>query len=125
MTELIDRVVSQVGIDRPIAEKAVGIILDFLSKEGASQGASEKVQELLARLPGHEALIADAAGESGGMFANMGGIMGVGSRLMGLGLGMGEIQNVIRELMAYCREQGAGDALNDIAASIPGLSSYI
>jgi hypothetical protein len=121
MTELIDRVVSQVGIDRPIAEKAVGIILDFLSKEGAP----EKVQALLARLPGHETLIADAAGESGGMFASMGGIMGVGSRLMGLGLGMGEIQNVIRELMAYAREQGAGDALTDIAASIPGLSAYI
>ena len=125
MTELIDRVASRVGIDRPVAEKAVGIILDFLSKEGASQGASEKVQALLARLPGHEAIIAAAAGESGGMFASMGGIMGVGSRLMGLGLGMDEIQNVIRELMAYCKEQGAGDALGDIAASIPGLSAYI
>ena len=125
MTELIDRVASRVGIDRPVAEKAVGIILDFLSKEGASQGASEKVQALLARLPGHEAIIAAAACESGGMFASMGGIMGVGSRLMGLGLGMDEIQNVIRELMAYCKEQGAGDALGDIAASIPGLSAYI
>ena len=83
------------------------------------------MQALLARLPGHEAIIAAAAGESGGMFASMGGIMGVGSRLMGLGLGMDEIQNVIRELMAYCKEQGAGDALGDIAASIPGLSAYI
>jgi hypothetical protein len=51
--------------------------------------------------------------------------MGVGSRLMGLGLGMGEIQNVIRELMDYCRERGAADALGAIAASIPGLSQYI
>ena len=44
---------------------------------------------------------------------------------VGLGLGMGEIQNVIRELMGYCRENGAADALGDIAASIPGLSQYI
>lgn len=121
MTELIDRIVSRVGLDRPVAEKAVGIILDFLSKEGPA----DKVQALLARLPGHEGLIAAAAGESGGMFASMGGIMGVGARLMGLGLGMSEIQNVIRELMGYCKEHGAADALGDIAASIPGLSQYI
>jgi len=38
---------------------------------------------------------------------------------------MGEIQNVIRELMGYCREHGAADALGEIAASIPGLSQYI
>ncbi len=121
MTELIDRIVSRVGIDRPVAEKAVGIILDFLSKEGPP----EKIQTLLSHLQGHEALIAAAASESGGMFASMGGIMGVGARLMGLGLGMGDIQNVIRELMGYCRERGAADALGDIAASIPGLSQYI
>jgi len=120
MTELIDRIVSRVGIDRPVAEKAVGIILDFLAKEGPA----DKVEILLSRLPGHEGLIA-AAGESGGMFGGMGGIMGVGARLMGLGLGMSEIQNVIRELMGYCREHGAADALGDIAASIPGLSQYI
>lgn len=117
MTELIDRIISRVGIDRPVAEKAVGTILNFLSKEGPP----DKVQTLLAQLPGHEEMIAAAAGESGGM----GGIMGVGAKLMGLGLGMTEIQNVIRELMAYCREHGAGDALGDIAATIPGLSQYI
>ena len=121
MTELIDRVVSRVGLDRPVAEKAVGTILDFLSKEGPA----DKVQALLARLPGHEALIAGAASESGGMFGSMGGIMGVGAKLMGLGLGMGEIQSVIQELMGYCREHGAGNALGEIAASIPGLGSYI
>jgi hypothetical protein len=120
MTELIDRIVSRVGIDRPVAEKAVGIILDFLSKEGPH----DKVQALLARLQGHEALIA-AAGGNGGMFGSMGGIMGVGSRLMGLGLGLTEIQRVIQELMGYCRERGAADALGEIAASIPGLSQYI
>ncbi len=120
MTELIDRIVSRVGIDRPIAEKAVGTILNFLSKEGPS----DKVHALLAQLPGHEQMLAAAAGESG-MFGGMGGIMGVGAKLMGLGLGMTEIQNVIRELMAYSQERGAGDALGDIAAAIPGLNQYI
>ena len=121
MTELVDRIVARVGVDTATAEKSVGIILDFLSKEGPP----DKVQVLLAKLPGHEALIANAANDGGGLFGNVGGIMGVGSRLMGAGLGMGDIQNVIKELVVYAREKGAGDALADIAASIPGLSQYV
>ena len=42
MSELVDRVVSNVGLDRPTAEKAVGIILDFLSTEGPA----DKVRDL-------------------------------------------------------------------------------
>jgi hypothetical protein len=120
MTELVDRIVERVGIDRPLAEKTVGIILDFLSKEGPA----EKVQELFAQIPGHQELIA-AAGEGGGMFGGMGGIMGVGSRLMGAGLGMDQIQSVTRELMSYSRDKGAGRTLSDIAAAIPGLNQFI
>lgn len=121
MSDLVDRVVARVGVERATAEKSLGIILDFLSKEGPA----DKVPALLARLPGHEALIAAGAGTGGGPFGNMGGIMGVGSRLMGAGLGMGQIQEVIHELTAYCREQGAGDLLTEISASIPGLNQYI
>jgi hypothetical protein len=120
MSELIDRVVSQVGIDRAVAEKSVGIILDFLSKEGPA----DKVQALLARLPDHQALVGAASGD-GGMLGGMGGIMGVGARLMGSGLDMSQIQSVIRALMAYCNDKGAGNDLKDIAAAIPGLSQFI
>jgi hypothetical protein len=121
MTELVDRIVARVGVDRATAEKAVGIVLDFLSKEGPA----DKVQLLLAKLPGHEPLITAASNDGGGLFGNVGGIMGVGSRLMGAGLGMGDIQNVIKELVVYSREKSAGEALTDIAASIPGLGQYI
>ena len=62
MDELIGRLVADVGIDRPTAEKAVGIILDFLAKEGPA----DKVQPLLAKLPGAEALMQKAASEGGG-----------------------------------------------------------
>jgi len=119
MTELIDRIVARAGIERPIAEKAVGAILDFLSREGPP----EKVQALLARLPGHESLIAAAGG--GGLLSGMGGIMGVGARLMGMGLGMTDIQNILRELAGYCREHDAEAALSDVVAAIPGLSQYV
>src|SRR5260370_38324001 len=30
MDELVDRIVANVGVDRPVAEKAAGIIFDFL-----------------------------------------------------------------------------------------------
>jgi len=119
MNELIDRVVSQVGTDRAIAEKSLGIILEFLSKEGPA----DKVQALLARLPDHAALI--AASGNGGVAGAMGGVMGVGARLMSAGLGMSQIQEVVGVLMAYCKEKGAGGDLKDIAAAIPGLSQFI
>ena len=61
MDELIGRLVADIGIDRAAAEKAVGIILDFLVKEGPP----DKVQPLLAKLPGAEALMAKAASEGG------------------------------------------------------------
>jgi hypothetical protein len=122
MNELVDRIVSRVGIDKAVAEKAIGIVLDFLSKEGPA----DKVKALLERLPGHEALLQAARDEAGGgMFASMGGIMGVGSRLMGAGLDMSQIQSVTRELMAYSREKGAAEPLSDIAAAIPGLSQFL
>ena len=58
MNELIARLVANVGIDQTAAEKSVGIILDFLKKEGPP----DKVQALIDKLPGAEALIAAQAG---------------------------------------------------------------
>jgi len=121
MDELIGRIVAAVGIDRSIAEKSVGIILDFLSKEGPA----DKVQALLERMPGAEALVEAARAEGGGLGGMMGGIMGVGTRLMGVGLGMGEIQSVTREIIAYAREKLGEDAVGEIVSAIPGLSQFI
>lgn len=122
MDELVDRIVAKVGVDRSVAEKSVGIIFDFLSKEGPS----DKVHALLDQLPGaNEAIAAARAADGGGMFGSMGGIMGVGSRLMGVGLGMGEIQGVTRELIAYAREKAGDEAVGSIVDAIPGLSQFI
>ncbi len=122
MDELVDRIVARVGVDRAVAEKAVGIIFNFLSKEGPT----EKVQVLLDQLPGADAAVAAArADDTGGMLGGMGGIMGVGSRLMAAGLGMGEIQGVTRELMAYAREKAGDEAVGEIVAAVPGLSQFI
>jgi len=121
MDELVDRIAAKVGVDRAVAEKSVGIIFDFLSKEGPS----EKVHALLDQLPGANAAMAAARSNDAGMFGSMGGIMGVGSRLMAAGLGMGEIQGVTRELIAYAREKAGDDAVNSIVEAVPGLSQFI
>src|SRR3977135_743389 len=101
MDELVDRIVAKVGVDRSVAEKSVGIIFDFLSKEGPT----DKVHALLDQLPGaNEAIAAARAADGGGMFGSMGGVMGVGSRLLGAGLGMGEVKGVTRDTSSYGRE---------------------
>ena len=121
MDELVDRIVARVGVDRTVAEKSVGIIFDFLSKEGPT----EKVHALLDRLPGADAALAAArANDGGGMFGSMGGIMGVGSRLMAAGLGTGEIQGVTRELIAYAREKAGDEAVGEIVGAVPGLGQF-
>ena len=122
MDELVDRIVANVGVDRSVAEKSVGIIFDFLSKEGPA----DKVHALLDQLPGADAAIAAArADDAGGVFGSMGGIMGVGSRLMSAGLGMGEIQGVTRELIAYAREKAGDEAVGEIVGAVPGLGQFI
>ena len=124
MDELIARLVADVGIDRATAEKAVGIILEFLVKEGPA----DKVQPLLAKLPGAEAVMQKAASESdtGSMMAGaMGGVMGAGMRMMSVGLSMGQVQSVTRAVIAYTREKAGEDAVGEIVAAIPGLAQFV
>jgi hypothetical protein len=122
MEEVVGRIVANLGIERPVAEQAVGIILDFL----ATEGPPDKVQTLIARLPGGAQAIEEArAAAGGGMSGGMGGVMGVGSRLMAAGLNMGEIQGVSRELISYAREKAGDDDIDGIVAAIPGLSQFI
>ena len=118
MDELIGRLVSDVGVDKAAAEMAVGIILDFLSKEGPA----DKMQLLLAKLPGAEALMqkAASAGASG-----MGGVMGAGMSMMSAGLSMGQVQGVTRSFIAFAREKVGEDAVGEIVAAIPGLSQFV
>jgi hypothetical protein len=124
MEELIARLTADVGIDRPAAEKAVGIIFDFLAKEGPA----DKVQPLLAKLPGAEAVMQQAVSEGSGdglMAGAMGGVMGAGMRMMSAGLSMSQVQSVTREVIAYAREKAGEDAVGEIVAAIPGLAQFV
>jgi hypothetical protein len=120
MDELTGRLASKAGIGSAVAEKTVGIILNFLRNEGPS----DKVQALIDQIPGAEAAIA-AASNNGGLARLMGGgLMAVGTRLMGLGLGMGEIQSIARELFRFGRDKIGADRMGEIIAGTPGLSQF-
>jgi len=120
MDELIGRLVANVGVDQATAQKSVGIILQFLLKEGPA----DKVQALMGQLPGAQmALQAAPPDEGGGMFG--GGVLAAGTRMMGVGLSMGQVQAVTRETIAYAREKAGDDAVGEIVGAIPGLGQFV
>jgi hypothetical protein len=120
MDELTGQLALKAGIDDVVAEKTIGIILSFLRNEGPS----DTVQALIDAIPGAEAAIT-ASGKSSGLSGLMGsGLMALGTRLMGLGLGMGEIQNIARELFRFGRDRIGADKMGEIIAGTPGLSRF-
>jgi len=120
MEDLIARIAADAGIDPGIAEKSVGMILAFLLQEGPK----DEVDGLFAALPG-AAQAADAAGDDNGGGGLGGGLMGLASRLSGLGLGMGEMQTIGRQVFAYVREKAGDERVGQIVSAIPGLGQFL
>src|SRR5450631_1571568 len=120
MDELIGRLAVKASIDNVVAGKTAGIMLGFLRNEGPS----DKVQALIDKIPGAEAAI--AASNNGGGLARLmgGGIMAAGTRLMSLGLGIVQIQDVARELFRFGRDRVGADHMGEIVAGTPGLSQF-
>lgn len=121
MDDLIERLVARTGVERSVAERSVGIILDFLLKNGPP----EKVQALIDKMPGAGALVEAEQREAGGPDAGSGGVMGAANRLMAAGLGMGQVQSFTREVVAYARETAGEDAVGEIVGAVPGLSPFV
>ncbi|MEP3233429.1 MAG: DUF2267 domain-containing protein [Hyphomicrobiales bacterium] len=132
MEELIGRIVSNVGIDENLAQKAVGMILGFLQ----SEGPADKVGALMGAMPGAEDLIASAGGESGGggLMGAVGSLMGGGGgggamalmgQLTGAGLGMGDVQGVASEVVGFAKEKAGEDTVTEVISAIPGLSQFV
>src|SRR5436305_4108900 len=120
MDELIGRLVARVGVDRAAAEKAVGIILQFLIKEGPA----DKVSALIEKLPGAASAVA-ATPDTGSAGMLDSGIMAAGARMMAAGLSMGQVQGVTRETIAYAREKAGEDAVGEIVGAIPGVGQFV
>jgi predicted lipid-binding transport protein (Tim44 family) len=124
MSEIVAQVAENVGIDRDIAEQAVGMMLGFLQKEGDDT----VVNKMIAAIPGAAELISEANGHGeGGLLGGMlgGGIMGLGQKLMSLGLGMGEISTLAKETISIARKFAGDTVVDQVVASVPGLGQFV
>jgi hypothetical protein len=127
MEDLIARVAAAAGVEPEIAKKSVETIFAFLRKEGPEA----EVGALFAAVPGAAEAADAASGESGGgalnglIGATGGGLMGLAGRLSGLGLGMGEMQTIGRQVFAYVREKAGDELVGQVAAAIPGLAQFL
>ncbi|TDR89951.1 DUF2267 domain-containing protein [Enterovirga rhinocerotis] len=129
MEELLAKITAATGLEPELAQKATGLILGFLAKEGPK----EQIDQLLAAIPGAQEAIASAGdGAAGGMLGSLmgafgagGGIMALGQKLMSEGLSMDQIKTLGRELFAYGRETAGEDVMGPIVGSIPGLSQFV
>jgi hypothetical protein len=130
MSELVTRVAENVGLEPATAEKAVGMILGFLQRE-AAEGP---VARMIEAIPGATELVAQYNGEGsngGGLLGGLmsaiggGGVMALGQQLMSQGLGMGEITGLAKETIAYAKEKAGEEVVDEVVASVPGLSQFV
>ncbi len=132
MDEMIARVSQAAGVDADVTRQAVGEIFNFLKAEAPP----EALQELMDKLPGAHDLAAsfgEAQTPTGGglmgalssMMGGGGGIMGLAGKLMALGLGMGEMQTIGREVFAYARQVAGEETVNKVASSVPALAQLV
>jgi len=132
MQDLVTRMAENLGIDASIVEKAIGIILNMLKQNGAT----DKIAPLLAALPGAEELMAKSSdsGEpsGGGLMAAVGGLMGGGGGIMdavgqlqGLGLDIPQSQSLAKGLIEYTKEQAGAETVNDALKDIPGIDMVL
>lgn len=129
MNELVSRIADKVGITPDVAEKAVGMMLGFLQRE-AEDGP---VAKMIEAIPGAMELVAmhNGEGEGKGLLGGLmsaiggGGIMGLGQQLMAQGLGMGEITALAKETIAAAREYAGDEVVDNVVASVPGLSQFV
>lgn len=124
MKEIVNQIAAATGIDPDLAEKALGMMLGFLEKEG-DDGA---VQKMIAAIPGAAELISEYSGDGGGGFLSGlagGGVMGLGQQLMGAGLGMGEITALAKQTIAVAKQYAGEELVDQVVASIPGLGQFV
>ncbi|EJJ28488.1 hypothetical protein [Rhizobium sp. CF142] len=131
MNEIVTEIANRVGIAPDLAEKALGMMLGFLQREAADG----PVAEMIEKIPGATELVAQFNGEGsssgGGLLGGLmsalggGGIMGLGQQLMSEGLGMSEITSLAKETIAIAKQYAGEEVVDQVVASVPGLSQFV
>ncbi len=132
MNEIVDQIAARVGIPAEVAEKALGMMLGFLQREAADG----PVAKMIDAIPGASDLVAKYNGEGetggGGLLGSImgalggaGGVMALGQQLMSEGLGMGEITTLAKETIAIAEQNAGKEVVDEVVASVPGLSQFV
>jgi hypothetical protein len=134
MNELVDQIAERVGIPPEVAEKALGMMLGFLQREAADGPVAKMIEalpggaELVAKYNGEGAEGGGGGGLLGGLMSALGGgggIMGLGQQLMAEGLGMGEITGLAKETIGLAEQHAGKEVVDEVVASVPGLSQFV
>lgn len=131
MEQIISQLAAQIGIDEALAQKAVGMVLALLEK----QGEGSAVSQLFEAMPGAADLASEHAdsGGGGGIAGMLGGLMGGGAgdamqlvgALQGEGMSMDQIKELGSGLLAHAKENAGEDVVRQAVANIPGVSDYL
>ena len=116
MSELIDRVSNAASLSPDAACEAVGLILAFLRSESSEPA----VETMISGTPG----AADAL-QTAGDAEFPGGIMGLGGKLMGLGLDMGQIRTVGEEIVGFSKAHVGDETVSAAIGSVPALAPFV
>lgn len=127
MDELIARVSAAIGVDAAVAKTAVGHVLAFLQKELPDGPVAEFFDKVTGARETADEAAAGADTGGGGLLGGLlsGGLMGLATKLNGLGLDMGQIQKLGHEVFGYAEGVVGKEKVQQIASSIPGLSQFL
>ncbi len=154
MEQLVSSIVEKLGIDAQTAERVIAIVMNMFQEQGGEAfdniaGAIPGAQDLMSRVDlssagegggGGGGLLGAAvdlssAGEGGGgglLGAAMGMLGGGGNPLMDTlaklqaeGLSMDQAKDAGTEIVGFAKQHAGEDAVNDMLAKVPGLSSML
>jgi hypothetical protein len=127
MDELIARVSAAIGVDAGVARTAIGHVLAFLHKELPDGPVAEFLDQVTGSREVVEAASAEGESGGGGLLGGLlgGGLMGLATKLNGLGLDMGQIQKLGHEIFGYAETVLGKEKVQQIANSVPGLSQFL
>lgn len=117
MNELYTRIAAAAEISDDTARTAVGHILSYMQAESDDPA----VETMIAETPGGTDALASVGSDG---YAG-GGIMGLGAKLMGLGLDMGQIRAVAEELVSNARASAGNETVDRAIASVPALAQFV
>lgn len=114
MEEAVAEIAAKTGLDPAIVRKAIGIIVNFLAREGPQ----EQIRMMMDKLPGAQALADQFSGASGGL-------LGAFNDLTAAGLSMSETQQVAAGFIGFAKAKMGDADVDAVIRNIPGLSQFI